>query len=87
MKNPPYNNIVRWISFVAGSKGDWEMYRKYIQTVEPLDDFVLLIDFTSGSRLLLDMKPHLDSIRFRSLKRPEAFLFASALWSSAMTSL
>ena len=69
MKNPPYNNIVRWISFVAGSKGDWEMYRKYIQTVEPLDDFVLLIDFTSGSRLLLDMKPHLDSIRFRSLKR------------------
>ena len=45
------------------------MYRKYIQTVEPLDDFVLLIDFTSGSRLLLDMKPHLDSIRFRSYKR------------------
>lgn len=35
------------------------MYRKYIQAVEPLDDFVLLIDFTSGSRLLLDMKPAL----------------------------
>ena len=54
------------------------MYRKYIQTVEPLDDFVLLIDFTSGSRLLLDMKPHLDSIRFRSLKHPE-------VWKSAET--
>ena len=78
MKNPPYNNIVRWISFVAGSKGDWKMYRKYIQAVEPLDDFVLLIDFTSGSRLLLDMKPHLDSIRFRSLKHPE-------VWKSAET--
>lgn len=78
MKNPPYNDIVRWISFIAGSKGDWKMYRKYIQTVEPLDDFVLLIDFTSGSRLLLDMKPHLDSIRFRSLRRPE-------VWKSAET--
>ena len=47
------------------------MYRKYIQAVEPLDDHILLIDFTSGSRLLLDMKPYLDSIRFRSLVRPE----------------
>ena len=68
------------------------MYRKYIQAVEPLDDFVLLIDFTSGSRLLLDMKPHLDSIRFGTprsgrARKPTAFLFASALWSSAMTSL
>ena len=54
------------------------MYRKYIQAVEPLDDHILLIDFTSGSRLLLDMKPYLDSIRFRSLVRPE-------VWSSAET--
>ena len=54
------------------------MYRKYIQAVEPLDDHILLIDFTSGSRLLLDMKPDLDSIRFRSLGRPE-------VWRSAET--
>ena len=54
------------------------MSRKYIQAVEPLDDHILLIDFTSGSRLLLDMKPYLDSIRFRSLVRPE-------VWSSAET--
>ena len=46
-------------------------YRKYIQAVEPLDDYILLIDFTSGSRLLLDMKPYLDSIRFRCHKRQE----------------
>ena len=54
------------------------MYRKDIQAGEPLDDHILLIDFTSGSRLLLDMKPYLDSIRFRSLVRPE-------VWSSAET--
>ena len=54
------------------------MYRKYIQAVEPLDDHILLIDFTSGSRLLLDMKPYLDSIRFRSLVRPE-------VWNNAET--
>ena len=56
------------------------MYRKYIQAVEPLDDHILLIDCTSGSRLLLDMKPYLDSIRFRSLVRPE-------VWSSRKYSL
>ena len=54
------------------------MYRKYIQTVEPLDDFVLLIDFTSGSRLLLDMKPHLDKLRFRPLSDLHT-------WGSAVT--
>ena len=54
------------------------MYRKYIAAVQPLSDHVLQVDFVSGSRLLLDMKPHLDSIRFRSLKRPE-------VWKSAET--
>ena len=54
------------------------MYRKYIRAVEALEDYILLIDFTSGSRLLLDMKPHLDTIRFCALKRP-------AVWNSAET--
>ena len=54
------------------------MYRKYIQAVEPLDDHILLIDFTSGSRLLLDMKPYLDKIRFRPLADPK-------VWNSAVT--
>ena len=54
------------------------MYRKYIQAVEPLDDHILLIDFTSGSRLLLDMKPYLDKLRFRPLAEAQ-------LWSSAVT--
>ena len=54
------------------------MYRKYIQAVEPLDDHILLIDFTSGSRLLLDMRPHLDKIRFRPLTDPQ-------VWNSAVT--
>lgn len=54
------------------------MYRKYISSVAPLADYILQVDFVSGSRLLLDMKPYLDSIRFRSLVRPE-------VWSSAET--
>ncbi len=35
------------------------MDRKYIQSVKPLTDHVLQVDFISGSRLLLDMKPYL----------------------------
>ena len=54
------------------------MNRKYISAVTPLDNYILQVDFVSGSRLLLDMKPYLDSIRFRSLVRPE-------VWSSAET--
>ena len=54
------------------------MYRRYISSVAPLADYILQVDFVSGSRLLLDMKPHLDSIRFRSLRRPE-------VWKSAET--
>ena len=54
------------------------LYRKYISAVTPLPDYILRVDFVSGSRLLLDMKPYLDSIRFRSLVRPE-------VWSSAET--
>ena len=36
------------------------------------------VDFVSGSRLLLDMKPYLDKLRFRPLADP-------AVWNSAMT--
>ena len=54
------------------------MKRRYISAVKPLDGFILQVDYVSGSRLLLDMKPYLDSIRFRSLVRPE-------VWSSAET--
>ena len=32
------------------------MNRTYIAAVEPLDDHVLLIDFVSGSRLLLNVE-------------------------------
>ena len=33
------------------------MNRKYISAVKPLDNYILQVDFVSGSRLLLDMKP------------------------------
>ena len=39
---------------------------------------ILQVDFVSGSRLLLDMKPYLDKTRFRSLSDP-------LVWSSAVT--
>ena len=54
------------------------MDRKYIQDVKPLTDHVLQVDFVSGSRLLLDMKPYLDKIRFLSLADKN-------VWSSAVT--
>ena len=54
------------------------MNRKYISAVSPLADYVLQVDFVSGSRLLLDMKPYLDKLRFRPLTDPQ-------LWNSAVT--
>ena len=54
------------------------MYRRYISSVAPLADYILQVDFVSGSRLLLDMKPYLDKIRFRPLAD-------SRVWNSAVT--
>ena len=54
------------------------MVRKYILAVKALDGFILQVDFISGSRLLLDMKPYLDKIRFRPLADPQ-------VWNSAVT--
>ena len=54
------------------------MTRKYISAVTPLKDNVLQVDFVTGSRLLLDLKPYLDKIRFRPLLDPQ-------VWSSAVT--
>ena len=54
------------------------MNRKYISAVKTLDNYILQVDFVSGSRLLLDMKPYLDKLRFRPLAEAQ-------LWSSAVT--
>ena len=54
------------------------MTREYISSVEPLEDHMLQVDFVSGSRLLLDMRPYLDKIRFRPLTDPD-------VWNSAVT--
>ena len=54
------------------------MERKYILAVKALSGYVLQVDFVSGSRLLLDMKPYLDKIRFRPLADPK-------VWNSAVT--
>ena len=57
---------------------DTVVKRRYILAVKALDGFILQVDFISGSRLLLDMKPYLDKIRFRLLADPQ-------VWDSAVT--
>ena len=54
------------------------MQRRYISALRPLDGFILQVDFVSGSRLPLDMRPQLDKIRFRPLTDPQ-------VWNSAVT--
>ncbi|MBQ6967383.1 MAG: hypothetical protein IJP84_05725, partial [Lachnospiraceae bacterium] len=46
--------------------------------VSPLQDHVLQVDYVTGSRLLLDMKPYLDKVRFQSLSDND-------VWDSAVT--
>ena len=54
------------------------MNRRYLKAVTPLPDHVLQVDFASGSRLMLDMKPYLERIRFRPLAD-------ARVWNSAVT--
>ena len=54
------------------------MDRRYLPAVAPLPDYILQVDFVSGARLLLDMKPYLDKIRFLPLNEPK-------IWNSAVT--
>ena len=54
------------------------MNRRYLTAVMPLPDYVLQVDFVSGSRLLLDMKPYLDKTRFCALSDPQ-------VWASPVT--
>ena len=54
------------------------MDRRYLPAVAPLPDHILQVDFVSGARLLLDMKPYLDKIRFLPLADPK-------VWDSAVT--
>lgn len=54
------------------------MERRYILDAKALDGYVLQVDFVSGSRLLLDMNPYLDKIRFRPLADRQ-------VWNSVVT--
>lgn len=40
------------------------MQRRYISAVKPLEGHILQVDFVSGSRMLLDLKPFLAQLRF-----------------------
>ena len=54
------------------------MGRRYLTAVASLPDYILQVDFVSGARLLLDMKPYLDKIRYLPLADPK-------VWNSAVT--
>lgn len=54
------------------------MRRRFITDVEPMEDYILKVMFVSGSQVLLDMKPHLERVRFCPLKDKE-------VWKSATT--
>ena len=64
-------------SYFCGKEGT-HLNRRYLTSVTPLPNHVLQVDFVSGSRLLLDMKPYLDKIRFRPLAD-------ARIWNSAVT--
>ena len=64
--------------FIFYGKEGTYLNRRYLTAVTPLPDHVLQVDFVSGSRLLLDMKPYLDKMRFCTLSDPQ-------VWSSAVT--
>ena len=64
--------------FIFYGKEGTHLNRRYLTAVTPLPDHVLQVDFVSGSRLLLDMKPYLDKMRFCTLSDPQ-------VWSSAVT--
>ena len=74
--SPPYN--VCTVDFLFTRKGGHALEPKVLTAVTPLPNHVLQVDFVSGSRLLLDMKPHLDKIRFRPLAD-------ARVWNSAVT--
>lgn len=64
--------------YVETRKGDSRLERRDLSAVVPLANHILQVDFVSGSRLLLDMKPYLDKIRFHTLSDPQ-------VWDSAVT--
>ncbi len=54
------------------------MPRRFIIAVKPMEDYILRVDFISGSHVMLDMKAYIDSVRFRPLKDLE-------IWKTATT--
>ena len=77
--NPPYNVCtVDFCRYEIRGREDAPLNRRYLTAVAPLADYILQVDFVSGSRLLLDMKPYLDKMRFCTLSDPQ-------VWNSAVT--
>ena len=59
-------------------KGGSDLERKYIRAVTPKENYVLQLEFVTGSVLQLDLSKRLDGIRLRPLRDPD-------VWRSAVT--
>lgn len=70
--------MVVFIVYGTTEEGGIYLDRRYLTAVAPLPDHILQVDFVSGARLLLDMKPYLDKLRFLPLNDRE-------VWNSAVT--
>ena len=54
------------------------MSHQFITAVKPLENYILQVEFISGSMVLLDMSPHLKRLRFQTLQE-------ESVWRSAVT--
>ena len=59
-------------------KGGNYMERRYISEVKPLSQYILQVDFVSGSRLLLDIKSYMDKFSVH-------YLADLQTWNSVVT--
>ncbi len=86
--DPPYN-ICTVVFYFCGKEGTHLNRKVSYSRHAAAQPCFFLVDFVSGSRLLLDMKPYLDKIRFRPLADARVWnsavtngiLSASAMWS------
>ena len=72
--HPPYNpRTVDVFIYCTTAERRLPLGRRYLTALDPLPAYLLLFDFVSGARLLLDMKAYLDKIRYLPLADPEVW--------------
>lgn len=54
----------------------------FVVAAEPHDDHTLTLTFEGGEKRLFDLRPHLDTEVFRSLKDPDLFVRVKVVYGS-----